>query len=359
MIVDTTSGAAVSSDNIPVSGNTIVVPPIRVCNVQPSVFTFLLSQSQCYGSFAGSYYAGVLLNASNKLLTEVNVSVPGSYNIITNTADGISFSASGVFTVTGQQAVYLIGTGTPATTGSFIFSTSAAGISGCDISLVVVNVPPAQAVFDLGGPGAGTNTVISGSYLVGFPLTSANTVTLTANVAAPGIYSINTNVYLNGMFFKDSGMFVNTGNQSVVLKGFGTPQNAWTQPFSVVASNGTQGCNFSVASNNTSDVANYTFEGAPGLCPSPIITGTFFTDTTLTSQRVGLTVNVTSPGSYSIITNQGNGFSFTGSGIFPVIGLTTVFLNAVGTPVAPGTNNFIPQAQGITTSGCEFAINTN
>jgi hypothetical protein len=44
---------------------------------------------------------------------QVNVIVPGPYNFTTNTANGVSFSASGTFTGTGLQTVTLIASGTP------------------------------------------------------------------------------------------------------------------------------------------------------------------------------------------------------------------------------------------------------
>ena len=44
---------------------------------------------------------------------QVNVIAPGPYNFTTNTANGVSFSASGTFTGTGLQTVTLIASGTP------------------------------------------------------------------------------------------------------------------------------------------------------------------------------------------------------------------------------------------------------
>lgn len=92
---------------------------------------------------AGTYTTGVALTASNTIQVQVNVATVGAYTISTNTVDGISFSQSGNFTTTGLQTVTLIGTGTPATSGSQNFVLSF-GSSTCNFSLTVAQgtTPP-------------------------------------------------------------------------------------------------------------------------------------------------------------------------------------------------------------------------
>ena len=66
---------------------------------------------------AGTYTQGTALNASNTVTVQVTVLTIGTYNITTNTVNGVSFSKAGSFTMTGVQPVILTGTGTPVGSG--------------------------------------------------------------------------------------------------------------------------------------------------------------------------------------------------------------------------------------------------
>jgi hypothetical protein len=85
----------------------------------------------------GTYTAGTALTASNTVVINVNVLSPGIYTIATTTVNGISFSASGTFNLTGPQQVTLVGTGTPAAAGPFNYPVSGGG-NNCGISLTVL-----------------------------------------------------------------------------------------------------------------------------------------------------------------------------------------------------------------------------
>lgn len=61
----------------------------------------------------GKYVRGAALSDSNTVVIRVNFSSPGSYNISTDSADGFSFSSSGIMTDSGLQSITLKGTGTP------------------------------------------------------------------------------------------------------------------------------------------------------------------------------------------------------------------------------------------------------
>jgi hypothetical protein len=62
------------------------------------------------------------------------VATTGTYNITTNTVNGVSFSNSGTFSVTGVQTVLLTGTGTPLNSGSQTFTVTF-GSSTCTFSI--------------------------------------------------------------------------------------------------------------------------------------------------------------------------------------------------------------------------------
>lgn len=88
--------------------------PFSITSVDPPPASYTLT---CNGtSVAGTYVVGTALTSSNRVDVEVNVTIAGGYTITSSTANGITFSKTGVFTGTGIQTVTLQGAGTP--TGS-------------------------------------------------------------------------------------------------------------------------------------------------------------------------------------------------------------------------------------------------
>jgi hypothetical protein len=55
-----------------------------------------------------------------------------------------------------------------------------------------------------------------------------------------------------------------------------------------------------------------------------------------------VSVNIISPGNYTISTQQINGISFLASGTFTTTGIQSVQLNGSGTPIASGTFIYTP-----------------
>ncbi len=93
------------------------------------------SPGNCTGAVVnGTYAAGTALTAQNYVVVNVNVTSPGNYTIATTTLNGISFSATGTFNITGQQQVNLLGTGTPTVPGVFNFPVSGDG-NNCGITV--------------------------------------------------------------------------------------------------------------------------------------------------------------------------------------------------------------------------------
>lgn len=105
----------------------------------------------------------------------------------------------------------------------------------------------------------------------------------------------------------------------------------------------------------SSGTSVYTWEGAPGTCATPVISGVYQAGTTLNgSNTVVLTVNVTTVGTYTVSTGTNNGISFSGTGTFTITGSQILILTGSGTPAAAGTFTFTPG-----TNGCSFSITTN
>ena len=87
----------------------------------------------------GNYIKNVLLDTGSYIKVSVNVVVPGSYTISTNTVNGYSFSTTGTFTATGSQTVHLAPAGAPLNPGIDMF-TITAGASSCVFSVTVLAV---------------------------------------------------------------------------------------------------------------------------------------------------------------------------------------------------------------------------
>lgn len=93
---------------------------------------------------------------------------------------------------------------------------------------------------------------------------------------------------------------------------------------------------------------------ADGLCLLPEIHGIYDTAKVLTdSNYVLINVNVTKPGFYRVYTDEQNGFRFTDSGYFSVIGTKTVKLKATGTPILNIPTDFVVNFDSTV---CSFVI---
>ncbi len=104
----------------------------------PAVFTLSGSPASCAPvTVNGFYIVSKPLDAANTVVIQVNVTTAGSYSITSNTDNGISFSASGVFSTTGLQNVVLRGSGTPQATGVTSLSPFY-GASYCNFNITVI-----------------------------------------------------------------------------------------------------------------------------------------------------------------------------------------------------------------------------
>jgi hypothetical protein len=140
-----TPSAAGASNFIVTAGSSTCTFSINVSATPPAnaVFTFAGAPGAC-GSFTpqGTYTAGTPLNATNTVTVGVNVTTIGAYTITTNTVNGITFSKTGTFTVTGPQTVVLNGSGTPTAAGTPNFSVSSGTIPSCSFSVTCTGGTP-------------------------------------------------------------------------------------------------------------------------------------------------------------------------------------------------------------------------
>ena len=196
--------------------------------------------------------------------------------------NGIQFSTSGNFTVTGLQTITLAGSGTPLTAGISSFTPPAG--AGCTFFVTVTKAPPQKASFTLeGSPGACSNFKVNGTYTSGVPLSTSNTVEVMVNVTAPGSYSINTDT-LDDISFSQSGNFTMTGIQKVILKGSGTPSTP--NIFTFTPGTGTSGCTFDLTVLTPGPPGTYVLESnMDHTCTGYSVSGTYFSGTLLTKHQ--------------------------------------------------------------------------
>jgi len=190
-------------------------------------------------TFLGTYALGIPTTSSNTVGVSVTVTVPGPYTISTNTINGVSFSRSGTFAITGPQNVILYATGTPTVAGNDVF-TLQYGNSQCAFTLPVLG----KSVGTLGSSAdACTPFTLNGTYQQGIPFNTGNTVQVQVNITTPGSYQISTDS-VNGVRFSGSGIFPTPGIKNITLTGIGTPLNSGLQNFTVIY--GTSTCGFPV-----------------------------------------------------------------------------------------------------------------
>ncbi|MEO7524431.1 MAG: carboxypeptidase-like regulatory domain-containing protein [Ferruginibacter sp.] len=184
---------------------------------------FDLGQGVCSNAvITGSYVSQQPLNGNNSITLMINVTMAGSYNIFTTTANGITFQDSGYFNTTGLTTIALIGWGTPAVGGTNQFQLMSNGIAGCVFDITTLPTPAAAYTC--------TNYTVNGTYISGTALSGQNTVTLMVDVYTTGYYNVATNS-TNGISFVASGVFSQTGLQPMVFNGSGTPTVAGTYTF--------------------------------------------------------------------------------------------------------------------------------
>ncbi|MDR1782869.1 MAG: hypothetical protein LBR13_01215 [Dysgonamonadaceae bacterium] len=149
------------NDDTPCTGITVTVRPAT------GTYTFNCSQSKV----KGVYKLGVeLVPLTNYIELAVNVSSTGSYEISTNTVDGIYFYREGEFTATGPQIIQIWGYGTPTNTKVKTMTITGNSLSGpysCDIKVVACfkrKTYAAIGTFDYGYTmGPGTTHSVTGS----------------------------------------------------------------------------------------------------------------------------------------------------------------------------------------------------
>jgi len=92
---------------------------------------------------AGTYVAGTALIASNTITLNVTVTTVGTWSVTTAPAvNGITFSGTGTFAMTGAQTILLTGSGTPTAAGTHTFTvTGGTGTCTFQCTTIAVAIP--------------------------------------------------------------------------------------------------------------------------------------------------------------------------------------------------------------------------
>jgi hypothetical protein len=94
--------------------------------------------NNCTATVSGTYNAGKSLGSDNYISANIHISAAGAYTVMTDTINGIWFTAIGQVSATGDFEVKLMGHGTPSQNGIFNY-TLTYDSSSCGVLVNVVN----------------------------------------------------------------------------------------------------------------------------------------------------------------------------------------------------------------------------
>lgn len=296
----------------------------------------------------GLYQEDSLLNSDNWIDVQVNASIGGTYEIKSDTVNGFSFYRAGAIP-SGLSTIRVFATGTPDTSLPTTFHVYYDS-SYCTFTINVVKSTAGGSHYNLGGaPGACSNFSVFGNYNAMTPTNADDSVSFIVSVTTPGTFNITTDT-INGMWFSNSGVFINGGGavETVVLHGHGMPVTASPPAYTFTVKGDGNTCTFPITVL-PAGAGSATFTCVSAGTPA----GTYTAGTAMNaSNTVTLTVNVTNPGTYNITTNTVNNVSFARTGTFTATGNQTVTLIASATvPAAAGTFTYAPSA-----TGCPFPV---
>jgi len=295
------------------------------------------------GTSAGTMTATVPVSAVTQIIS-ATVSRTGSYNIVAMASNGVTFRGSGNFAGTGTQNIELTASGTPVlgtppgqfssfTTNTSPFATFTRTVNGWTTNgtAVVSSYTPSSS---------------RGILFQSLPISSNVAEIFVANVTTPGSYNITA--INNGVTYRASGTFNNTGDQNFELTASGTPTNVGTFTFT---SNTTPSTTFTRKINSRSSNGLAIIGTASGTLSGTITAGVEILEQSVAQK---LTANVTASGDYDIKTDTVNGVSFRGIGNL-TNGTNRPFnLFASGIPTYGGTYTY----KSNTTPQISFNYNT-
>ncbi|MBB4806679.1 hypothetical protein HNP38_001975 [Chryseobacterium defluvii] len=198
-----------------------------------------------------------------------------------------------------------------------------------------------------------SNTKAMGTYIQNKELTASNYLSVTVNVTKVGNYTI-TGTTTNGYNFYGTGVFLNTGIQTLQITGQGIPGAVQVDTVQLSVNGTDVTCTPAVTVNVLSPAGTYTMS-----CGSAVVNGVYKVGTPLNaSNTITLPVNVSALGSYTVTTNTVDGISFKASGTFTATGNQTITLNGTGTPGSTSvkTMTITSDSQGGVSTTCNVNV---
>ena len=154
---------------------------------------------------------------------------------------------------------------------------------------------------------------IMGSFVAGKSTNDSNFIQVSVHVTRGGNFAIASDT-VNGFSFSSTGNFADTGLVSIKLAASGTPSATDTSTF-IIRYNASI-CKINVPVTSATPKAIYTLLGAPDTCTPVKVSGGYIKDVSLGADDIAIiSVQATTPGSYSISTNEVNGYKFFGNGL--------------------------------------------
>jgi hypothetical protein len=199
---------AAGNFNYPATGNasTCTFSVTYTAAAPPAVYTLEGAPGVCSAAvISGVYAAGTVLTSSNTVTIQANVTTMGAYTISTNTVNGMTFTASGVFPGIGGQTLVLVGTGTPVASGVNTF-TPQIGTSSCTFNITVTSAATDYITCSINGVPTtfNTNALATLDVSTGFPILSIDGSTTS---------SLNPSISLG--IVKSTGGNINAGTYTV------------------------------------------------------------------------------------------------------------------------------------------------
>jgi hypothetical protein len=299
----------------------------------------------------GNYVVNIGVDTSNYLELQLDIVKAGAYIVRSDTVNGYYFRSANLVINTGLTVVKLKAEGKPLVVGANKFKIKF-DQSECEISVTVLNAPPPPPnIFTIDC----SNIIVAGNYFATVPLSNINKVTLQVSALRAGSYNFTTNI-VNGVSFTASGIFPNAGTYMVDLLAstINNPTAATTTgaPAVYTIAGGITPCTFSI------DYADAPVAFTVN-CSTIVVSGTFTATIPLNStNKIMVSVNSASAGSYNITTNKVNGIIFGASGSFASAGIYTIELFALPSnniPLTTTTSNYT--INGSTGSACSFDVN--
>jgi hypothetical protein len=298
----------------------------------------------------GNYVVNIDVDTSNYLELQLNFVKAGAFIVKSDTVNGYYFRSANFVANTGVITIKLKANGKPLVVGVNKFKIKF-DKSECEVSITVLNVPPPPSnIFTIDC----SNIIVAGNYFATVPLSNANKVALQISASRAGPYSFTTNI-VNGVSFTASGIFPAAGTYMIDLLASTTNNPTAATPTGAPAV-------YTIVGGITPCTFSIDYAAAPVAftvnCSTILVSGTFAATIPLNStNKITVSVNSASAGSYNITTNKVNGIIFGASGVFLSAGVYTIELFAIPSNNIPqiGTTSHYT-INGSTGSACSFDV---